>query len=636
MGLELARAYVTVRGDTSRVTSDITQSKGRILGAVRGIAAGAARIMGTIGAPVGGALAFASLIKGGEDFNRKMRNSLAIMGEVSGALQDDMKKAALDAASSTQFSASQAAESFFFLASAGLDASQSIAALPQVAQFAQAGMFDMATATDLATDAQSALGLTVKDPTENLANLTRVTDVLVKANTLANASVQQFSTALTTKAAASARNAGKDIEETVAVLAAFADQGIKGQIAGTAFSIVMRDLQTKARENKSAFEQAGVAVYDQSGAMRNLGDIVGDLEGALGGMNVEQQSAAIAQLGFADKSKIFLQTLIGTSDKIKEYEANVRKAGGTTSDVASKQLTPTQKGIAKLGAAWTKLGDVINQGTGDAIGGALSFVADMVDQVTKFVEEMQFIFRNFSAIVQVAFIDIGLTALKVFPQMEKSSGETAAFLSGVWAGLGAFFSNIIGNMIGGLKELKNFAVAVGAAISAAFSEISQGNFKGAIKAATDTFLETLASQKDVKAPNAFVAFQQAFDETQKKTLDSFAKEGGFANFLEAERQRLLDSVGKSEQAILDAKKGSAQATKAAVAGAPGEEGGGPLAPAFESQRIGFADLGKTIQDIFLKDNTEKEILEQNKMQTNKLGMLVEQGKRPNEAGFLTE
>jgi TP901 family phage tail tape measure protein len=107
----------------------------------------------------------------------------------------------------------EAAESFFFLASAGLDAQQSIEALPQVAAFAKAGMFDMATATDLATDAQSALGLTVDDAQQNLVNLTRVTDVFAKANALANTSVEQVANAITTKAGVALRSVNKDLEE---------------------------------------------------------------------------------------------------------------------------------------------------------------------------------------------------------------------------------------------------------------------------------------------------------------------------------------------------------------------------------------------------------------------------------------
>ena len=187
-----------------------------------GIASSVRGIMSAIGV-VSGAAVFVGLIRSGEDFNRKMRSSLAIMGEVSTALRVDMKNAAFEAARATTFSAAQAAESYFFLASAGLSAEQSIASMSQVATFAQAGMFNLARATELATDAQSALGLTVKDPQENLKNLTHVTDVLVKANTLANASVEQFAMALTNKAAAAAKIVGMEIEEVVAVLAAFAD-----------------------------------------------------------------------------------------------------------------------------------------------------------------------------------------------------------------------------------------------------------------------------------------------------------------------------------------------------------------------------------------------------------------------------
>ena len=108
----------------------------------------------------GGAItAFSGLfLKTFAGFDDALNQSLAIMGDVSDAMRKDMAQAAKDVARETRFNATDAAESYFFLASAGLDAKQSIEALPQVAQFAQAGMFDMAQATDLLTDAQSALG----------------------------------------------------------------------------------------------------------------------------------------------------------------------------------------------------------------------------------------------------------------------------------------------------------------------------------------------------------------------------------------------------------------------------------------------------------------------------------------------
>ena len=139
-------------------------------------------------------------------------------------------------------------------------------------------MFDLQVATDYLTDAQSALGLTIRDDAiANMANMTRVSDVLVDAANLSNASVEQFSASLTNKAGPAMRQVGMDIESGVAVLAAFADQGIKGEEAGTQFAIVLRDLQTRAIENKAAFEAAGVSVYDANGEFRNMSEIIEDL-----------------------------------------------------------------------------------------------------------------------------------------------------------------------------------------------------------------------------------------------------------------------------------------------------------------------------------------------------------------------
>lgn len=333
----------------------------------------AATVAGAAVAAVG-AIGFQS-VKAFASFDAQMTKSIAIMGHVSDKMRTEMSDAAREVAKTTTFSADQAAESYFFLASAGLDASASIAAMPKVAAFAQAGMFDMALATDLLTDAQSALGLTIRDDAvKNMENMVRVSDVLVKANTLANASVEQFSTALTTKAGASLRALGKDVEEGVAVLAAFADQGIKGEIAGTQLSIVLRDLTTKAIDNKAAFKKFGVEVFDANGEMNNMADIIGDLEGALEGMSDETAKATLLQMGFSDKSLASLMALMGTSEAIREYEQSLRDAGGTTDEVANNQLNTL---MAQLDLLKSKFVDI-----GIGIG------ASLAPTVTQFIEDI--------------------------------------------------------------------------------------------------------------------------------------------------------------------------------------------------------------------------------------------------------
>lgn len=272
-------------------------------------------------------------------FDQAMTKSLAIMGDVSDQMRGRMAASARATAKELGLGADKVAEGYYFLAAAGLDATQSIGVLPLVSKFAKAGAFDLALATDLLTDAQSALGLTVRDDVvKNMENMTRVSDVLVKANTVANSSVQQFSEALTSRAGPALRLVKKDIEEGVAVLAVMADQGVKGAEAGTRLDIVLRDLQTRGIKSADEMKKLGIRVFDSSGSMRNMADILQDLEGVFGGLSDEQARTTLMTLGFQDRSVAAMLSLMGMSDQVRRYEAALRDAGGMTEVVARKQM----------------------------------------------------------------------------------------------------------------------------------------------------------------------------------------------------------------------------------------------------------------------------------------------------------
>ena len=361
--------------------------------------------------------AIASATRRSEDFNQAMLSSLAIMGDVSNMMQQRMTRAAFEAAAATKFASREIAESFFFLASAGLKAEAQIAALPLVAKFAQAGMFDMRLATDLLTDAQSALGLTVQDAQENLKNMTRIADVLVKANTQANASVQQLSESLTNKAAAAMKFLNISVEEGVAVLAAFADQGIKSANAGTAFDIVTRELTRRSIENAKAFREAGIRVFDYGGNLRNLADVTRDLEDAMAGLAPRQRQMLLAQLGFTAKSSVFIKALIGMSEKIREVQAATEDSAGFTEKVANSQLTNLTKQINITESAWTALVTKLKLGEGAAIAiEALNLSMDIFGTGMKRAQKEAtklwlklFPLEDKARAVSTAFLDIGIT-----------------------------------------------------------------------------------------------------------------------------------------------------------------------------------------------------------------------------------
>jgi len=329
-------------------------------------------------------------VKAFADFDQAMTNSTAIMGNVSDQMKGEMSDAAREVGRTTTFSATEAAEAYFFLASAGLDAASSIAAMPKVASFAQAGNFSLALATDLLTDAQSALGLTIRDDVvENMANMVHVSDVLVKANTLANASVQQFSVALTTKAGNAMKQLNIDIESGVAVLAAWADQGIKGTLAGERFNMVTRDLQKAVMKNGEEFKRLNIAVFDSQGNFRNMSDITEDLEKNLLGMSAEQQNATLASLGFTSKTISATRSLVGLSGSIRDYESSLRDAAGITDEVAAKQL---ESFSAALSLAWGKVVDL-----GIEIGGTLApMILKLVDAMDPAIDRLQSLARSFT------------------------------------------------------------------------------------------------------------------------------------------------------------------------------------------------------------------------------------------------
>lgn len=380
-------AKLIVQADTTDLAllkdklSDVEKQSGKTEGSTKKFTASTKELgkeLVVVSAAAGGFLA--AITKVGADFDKSMTQSLAIMGDVTEEVRDQMSDAAKEVATVTTYSASEAAKAYFYLASAGMDAEQSIGAMPKVAKFAQAGMFDLALATDLLTDAQSALGLSSKDAEENLANMARISDVLVNANILANASVQQFSEALTNKAGAALRVVNKDVEEGVAVLAAFADQGLKGVSAGESLNIVLRDLQRASIDNKQAFEAAGIAVYDQAGNMRNIADIIGELERSLEGMSDEQKRTTFTMLGFQDRSISAMMALLGTSDSIKEYEKELRNAGGITDEVADKQLQNFWDQLKLVGNEFVNVGIDIWEGFEPALMEIIPLLKGTADQ----------------------------------------------------------------------------------------------------------------------------------------------------------------------------------------------------------------------------------------------------------------
>lgn len=271
-------------------------------------------------------------------FDKAMTESLAIFDSMTNEMRKKMADTAKQLSTEVTFAAHELAEGYFFLGSAGLNAAQSMEAIGPVARFAQAGTFQLAEATEMLNDAQLALGLSSKDARKNMLSLTRVADVLTRANTLANAKVRQFAAALTTQAGPTMKALNIQLEAGVAGLAAFGDQGIKAERAGTMLSRFYRLLTAAYMRNTDAFKELNVELFTNQGHLRNLADIVGNLEELFDGMSERSRLAALSMMGIQARSQQAIFPFIGLSERIRFYEEKLRSATGYTDRVAKRQL----------------------------------------------------------------------------------------------------------------------------------------------------------------------------------------------------------------------------------------------------------------------------------------------------------
>lgn len=261
----------------------------------------------------------------GREFDSSMSNVQAISGATDEELQM-LRDTAKEFGSTTQFSASQAADALGFMALAGWDANQSADALGGVLNLAAASGMDLAQASDMVTDYMSAFGMEASESA-------KFADMLAYAQANANTTAQGLGDAFK-NTAANMNAAGQDIETVTSLLAMMANQGLKGSEAGTALTAIMRDLTAKMKDGKIAIGDTTIAVMDANGNYRDLTDILADVEKATQGMGDAEKAAALSSTFTSDSIKGLNLILNAGVGEAAAFEEQLRNSGGTAEEMA--------------------------------------------------------------------------------------------------------------------------------------------------------------------------------------------------------------------------------------------------------------------------------------------------------------
>ena len=225
----------------------------------------------------------------GMSFQSSMSQVAATMGVGVDQIQSLTDKAK-EMGSTTAFTATQAADALNYLALAGYDANKAAEVLPSVLNLAAAGGMDLAYASDLVTDAMASLNLEASKQ-----NVDEFGNKLAKAASKANANVSQLGEAILTVGGTAANLKGGTTELTTA-LGLLANVGIKGAEGGTHLRNIILSLQSPTKDAREVMEQLGLEVYDAQGNMRQLDDILTDLNTVMAGMTQGQKDSVINAL----------------------------------------------------------------------------------------------------------------------------------------------------------------------------------------------------------------------------------------------------------------------------------------------------------------------------------------------------
>jgi TP901 family phage tail tape measure protein len=267
----------------------------------------------------------------------------------------ELKKAARETGAATQFSAGQAASGLDFLAMAGFNATQAMAALPGVVNLATVANVDLSRATDIASDSLGAFGLMTEDTTQLQKNFTRVNDVMALTMSRTNTNMEDMFEAVK-KGAPDFTKAGQSLESFNALLGVMANSGKKGSEAGTALRNIMLRLASPTKEAQKAINAIGIKTADASGNFRDIVDILADVEKGTKKMGEVQKTAALSTIFGARAVGSINILLTEGSGKIRSFRDELLNAGGASQKMADIMRTSLGNRLKSMSSAAIEFG----------------------------------------------------------------------------------------------------------------------------------------------------------------------------------------------------------------------------------------------------------------------------------------
>ena len=249
-----AVAFKTAQANVSKTTAFIKTHEATIRKAGLALTA-----LGAIGVA-----AFGLMTKTSADFEQKLANVGSVIGK-SVDQMGELEEVARKAGATTIFSASQAAEGMYYLASAGYDATQITSSLVDILDLAAATNTDLGFATETVVATLNAFNLEASEAG-------RVSNVFAAAIAGSQLTLERIGNSMP-YVASLAKQLGYSVEEVTATLGVLVSNGIKAEAAGRLLGSGLARLLKPTGEAKAALEKYGLTTEDLNPSIHSLAEI---------------------------------------------------------------------------------------------------------------------------------------------------------------------------------------------------------------------------------------------------------------------------------------------------------------------------------------------------------------------------
>jgi TP901 family phage tail tape measure protein len=442
MGRDASRFHSELR----RVNSELERQR-RMQASLRAQDANTAR-RGELRGQLFDAVALGATLAAPVRVAMEFEQSMARVGAVARASGEELTRLTATArqlGATTNWTASQVAEGMQFLAMAGFNTEQTIAAMPGMLSLASAGAIDLGAAADIASNILTGFNMRAEE-------MGRLGDVMTNTFTTSNTNLQMLGESMKYVAPVAAAT-GVSLEQTAAMVGKLGDAGIQGSMAGTALRAIINRLAAPSGQAAKALEQLGVTTTDAAGNLRQVPDILADMSRAMEGMGTAAKAELTSTI-FGLEAASAATVLLGQagSGSLQEYTERLREAG-SAARVASQQNDTATGAMKRLGSAMESISITV----GNVLLPPLAFLAEKVAVVIGVVDSLAAEFPLLTSVV------VGGTAALIGLKVAAIAGGYAfTFLKGAWLS-----ASLMGLKLGGaLPVIAGGIKAIGLAMAA--------------------------------------------------------------------------------------------------------------------------------------------------------------------------